>query len=67
MVHAGASSLKHTGVRLHNESLILATLQQDVAGVYVRCAVPHATKNAFTIYLNKKVSSGTRVALFIVN
>lgn len=49
------------------QSLILATLQQHVAGVYVQSAVPNTAGSSFTIHLNKTVAAKTKVAWFIVN
>ena len=51
-----------TGVALTSASLVLATMQQDRAGVYVRSAVPNATASSFTIHLSKAVTASTSVA-----
>ena len=66
-VSAGKSTVTKTGVALTSASLVLATLQQDRAGVWVRSAVPKVTASSFTIHLSKAVSSSTKVAWFIVN
>jgi len=66
-VPAGKSTVSKTGVALTSASLVLATLQQDRAAVWVRSAVPDVAANAFTIHLSKAVSSSTKVAWFIVN
>jgi hypothetical protein len=66
-VSAGKSTVTKTGVALTWASLVLATLQQDRSGVWVRSAVPNITASSFTIHLSKVVSSGTKVAWFIVN
>jgi hypothetical protein len=66
-VQAGHSSATRTGVALTSLSLILATLQQDHAGVYVRSAVPNPAASSFTIYLSKEVTVSTSVAWFVVN
>jgi hypothetical protein len=66
-VGAGKSSVSKTGVALTAASLVLATLQQDRAGVWVRSAVPSVAGSSFTINLNKAVSASTTVAWFIVN
>jgi hypothetical protein len=47
-VAAGTSKVAKTGVALTAASLILATLQQDVAGVWVRSAVPNVAGSSFT-------------------
>jgi len=49
-------------VALTSASLVLATMQQDRAGVYVRSAVPNATASSFTIHLSKAVTASTSVA-----
>jgi hypothetical protein len=66
-IAAGSSSATKTRVPLSAGSLVLATLQQDRAGVYVRSAVPNIAKHSFTIQLNKAVTKATTVAWFIVN
>ena len=52
---------------LTSASLVLATMQQDRAGVYVRSAVPNAATSSFTINLSKAVTASTSVAWFVVN
>jgi hypothetical protein len=66
-VAAGASSATKTGVTLTAASLVLATLQQDRAGVWVRSAVPNVAASSFTVHLSKAVSASTGVAWFILN
>ena len=66
-VAAGSSKVTKTGVTLTSASLVLATLQQDVAGVWVRSAVPDATAKSFTVHLSKAVSATVKVAWFVVN
>ena len=66
-VAAGKSSATQTGVALTKASLLLATLQQDRAGVWVRSAVPKVTANSFTVHLSKPVPARTTVAWFVVN
>ena len=66
-VTAGKSAVTHTGVALTSSSLILATLQQNRAGVFVQAAVPNVSGSSFTIYLSKAVSASTKVAWFVVN
>jgi hypothetical protein len=46
---------------------VLAVLQQDRSGIYVRSAVPDAAGDSFTLHLNNAVSSDTKVRWFIVN
>jgi hypothetical protein len=66
-VRAGQSSATQTGVALTSLSLVLATLQQDHTGVYVRSAVPNPAASSFTIHLAKAVTVSTNVAWFVVN
>jgi hypothetical protein len=66
-IKAGASSITLTGVALTAASLILATLQNNVPGVYVQSAVPDVSEGSFTIYLSEAVTANTTVAWFIVN
>jgi hypothetical protein len=66
-VAAGSSKVTRTGVALTAASLVLATLQQDVPGVWVRSAVPNSAGSAFTVHLNKAVPASTKIAWFVVN
>jgi len=66
-VAAGSSSGTVTGVALGAASLVLATLQQNLSGVYVRSAVPNVPGSSFTIHLSKAVSASAKVAWFVVN
>jgi hypothetical protein len=66
-IKAGAATATMTGVPLTSASLILATLQQKVPGVYVQSAVPDVSKSSFTIHLSKATPAVTTVAWFIVN
>lgn len=68
-IPANATSATKTGVALSSSSLVLAVLQQNRAGVFVRAAVPNVAGGSFTVYLNKVASTtaGTTVAWFIVN
>ena len=66
-VAAGKSSATQTGVALTSASLVLATLQQDRSGVWVRSAVPNIAGSSFTVHLSKAVAASTTVAWFVVN
>jgi hypothetical protein len=66
-IRAGRSSAVKTGVALTSASLVLATLQQDLAGVWIRSAVPDVAASSFTVHLSKAVPAPTKVAWFIVN
>lgn len=46
---------------------MLAVLQQDRPGVFVRSAVPDPVGNSFTITLNTAVATDTTVGWFLVN
>jgi hypothetical protein len=64
---AGQASVTKSSIRIDAGSLVLAVLQQDRSGIFVRSAVPNATGDSFTIHLNKAVASDTKVGWFIVN
>jgi hypothetical protein len=66
-VPAGKSSATKTGVALTSASLVLATLQQDRAGVWLRSAVPNVKGRSFAVHLSKSVGRKTTVAWFVVN
>jgi hypothetical protein len=66
-VAAGSGSVTRTGIRIDPGTLVLATLQQDRPGVFVRSAVPNAAGDSFTVRLNKAVGSDTMVGWFLVN
>ena len=57
----------NAGVALTAASLVLATVQQNLSGLYVRAAVPNITASSFTVYLSKTASASTQVAWFVVN
>jgi len=59
------SSVKVTMAGVTKSSYVVATLQTNRAGVYVQAAVP--TTGSFTIYLNKAVTSATKVGYFVIN
>ncbi len=48
-------------------SMVLATLQTNRPGIYIQAAVANPATNMITIYLNKKVTAATKVAVFILN
>jgi hypothetical protein len=54
-------------VALTSASWILATVQQNLSGIYVRAAVPNITASSFTVYLGKAPTASIKVAWFIVN
>jgi len=67
-VAAGHSTATKTGIALTAASLVLATIQGNVAGVFVQ-GVTRVTgsSGSFTIHLNKTVSKSVKVAWFAVN
>jgi hypothetical protein len=66
-IGAGKSTATKTGVALTTASLVLATLQDNRAGIFVQAAVPNISGSSFTIHLSKAVSANTKVAWFVVN
>jgi hypothetical protein len=66
-VRAGKSSATKTHVALTAASLVLATVQHDEPGIWVRCAVPDAARHSFTVHLSKAVKASTKVAWFVIN
>jgi hypothetical protein len=64
---AGHASVTKSSIRIDAGTLVLAVLQQDRSGIFVRSAVPNATGDSFTVHLNKAVTSDTKVGWFIVN
>jgi hypothetical protein len=66
-VRAGKSAVTKAGVALTSASLVLATLQENRAGVFVQSAVPDVAASSFTVHLSKAVTAATKVAWFIVN
>jgi hypothetical protein len=66
-VAAGKPSATQTGVTLTAASLVLATMQQNLTGIYVRAAVPNTAAGSFTLYLSKSPSVSAKVAWFVVN
>ncbi len=66
IVRAGRSAVTKTGVAL-TKSLVLATLHENRAGVFIQSAVPDIAASSFTVHLNKSVTADTKVAWFIVN
>src|SRR5262245_52568827 len=63
----GTSHVVKSGVGLTSSSYVLATLQTNAPGVYVRAAVPNPAASSISIYLNSTAPAGTKVAWFVVN
>lgn len=66
LIASGTSSVTKTGIRIDPGTLVLAMLQHDRPGIYVRSAVPNVAADSFTIRLNAAVGSNTTVAWFLV-
>jgi hypothetical protein len=67
-VAAGKSSVKKSGIALTAASLVLATIQGNVAGVHVQgVTLVTGLAGSFTIHLNKAVAAKTKVAWFALN
>jgi hypothetical protein len=64
---AGQSSIAKTGLPLSRYSLVLAVLQTNRAGIYVRAVVPSPSTSSFRVYLNAAVPGTTNVAWFVLN
>ena len=60
------ASIVVPGVALSTNSLILVTAQKNVAGVWVRAAVPNVAGSSITIYLNKAVTTSMPVAWMVI-
>ena len=52
-------------INLGRASMVLATLQQDLDGIWVRSAVPDPEGSKFTIHLNKAAPKHVKVAWFV--
>jgi hypothetical protein len=64
---AGHSNVVKTGIALSASSFILATLQTNVAGLFIQAVVPSVSGSRFTVYLNKAPSVSVSVAWMAVN
>ncbi|MEX2238741.1 MAG: hypothetical protein WEB00_14555 [Dehalococcoidia bacterium] len=66
-INAGASSKTVNAAPIYTQSLVLATIQGDVAGLFVRGVKLSPGAGTFTIHLNKPAPSTVKVGWFIVN
>jgi hypothetical protein len=64
-VQATKSKVKVSNVVLTSSSLVLATIQGNIAGTWVQGVT--TTTSTFTIFLNQAVAANTMVAWFVVN
>jgi hypothetical protein len=68
MAANGDAVIAARGLRLSSSSFALATIQGNVAGLYVQgVTIVAGSPGSFTIRLNKAVAAKTKVAWFIVN
>jgi hypothetical protein len=65
-VPAGASSVTVRGVELTGNSFVMATLQDNIPGLFVRAAVPNPAAKSITVYLDRAAPRATRVAWFVL-
>jgi hypothetical protein len=67
-IKAGQSTAKKSGISLSAATLVLATIQGNVAGVFVQgVTIVTGASGSFTIHLNKAAPASTKVAWFAVN
>jgi hypothetical protein len=64
---SGASSKTISGYRIASDTLVVATIQGDVAGTWVRGVTVNVPGQNFTIRLNKAAPKALKVGWFIVN
>jgi hypothetical protein len=66
---AGQRSATQTGVSLSSSSLVLATIQNDISGLWIEAVVPNVAQSSFTMFLSRHVPQGNTVTVgwFIVN
>jgi hypothetical protein len=67
IVPPGASSATVRGVDLTGNSFVVATLQDNIPGLFVRAAVPTPTARSIAVYLNRAAPQAARVAWFVLN
>jgi hypothetical protein len=68
-IGAGQSQGVHANVALSSTSLVLATMQGFIHGLYVSAVVPSVATRSFRIYLSQAVPVGNtaKIAWFVVN
>jgi hypothetical protein len=65
-VPAGASSASVRGVELTGNSFVVATLQDNLPGLFVRAAVPSPATRSIAVYLDRAAPQVARVAWFVL-
>jgi hypothetical protein len=63
----GAKNGTQWGLTLSASAFVIATLQQNLPGIYVRAAVTNAAAGSVTVYLNKAPKADARVGWMVVN
>jgi hypothetical protein len=66
-IASGSSVVVTVAGGLRTDSMVLAVLQSNRSGIWVRATVPNATSGQVTIYLNTSVPGSTKIAWFVVN
>jgi hypothetical protein len=66
-VPAGHSSVAHPVEGLTPRSMILVTLQEDLAGTWIRSAVPAPESSKFTVHLNHSAPAHAKVAWLVID
>jgi len=66
-VPAGANSVTVQGVELTENSFVVATLQDNLPGLFVRAAVPSPATRSIAVYLDRGAPRAARVAWFVLN
>ena len=67
VVTAGHSNVVKTSIALTSSSFVIATLQTNVAGLFIQAVVTNPAGSKFTIYLNKAPAVNVAVAWLVVN
>jgi len=65
-VPAGTGSATVRGVELTGNSFVVATLQDNIPGLFVRAAVPNPAARSITCYLDRATPQAARVAWFVL-
>jgi hypothetical protein len=68
-IPGGQTTVTETGVSLSSTSVVLATIQTVIRGLYIEAVVPDVATSSFEIFLSQRVPPGKTVTVgwFIVN
>lgn len=66
IVPAGANQASQPAPAVQSDSIVLATMQQNVANVSVRAAVPAAAGGSFTVFLTQAAPTNITVGWFVI-